>query len=111
MEEEKKSFSTDSLGTMFAVVFGVIGFVGVMIFVASIIGGFVISYMWNSLFVPIFNVNPLTIPQAIAVSMFLSYFIPSDYAKEKAESKAKLIGFVARLGFILLMTWILHFYV
>jgi len=31
MEEEKKPFSTDSLGTMFAVVFGVIGFVGVMI--------------------------------------------------------------------------------
>jgi hypothetical protein len=106
---EKKD--KNEIGTAFAIVFGIIGVVGVMIFFVSIIGGFVVSYMWNTLLVPIFGLKSLTLVQAIAVSLFVNYFMPNDYAKEKSASKTKLLGMFVRLGFIVLMTWILSFYV
>lgn len=97
---------------MFASVVGVVilGFLSLMV-VLTIIGGWVLSVMWNWFIPVIFHGAPyLTVSQAIGVSLVVSAFMRPEKPR-KEEWWIPVAEALLRLALLLLFGFIAHQYV
>lgn len=60
----------------------------VLIVINSILNGFVLTVLWGWFVVPLFSLPPLNIPQAVGISIILSYL-----THQKTDTKDKDDGF------------------
>jgi hypothetical protein len=100
-----------------------ITFMEVLLFFVTFIAGFLvlliltgllISIYWKWFIIPIFNVKPINIPQALGLSLFVSFLTSSDSSITSSTDKT-IFETIAKLVFYYLfyyvVGYILHFFV
>jgi len=87
-----------------------IGLVVLIVFPALVIyDGFILKTIWNWFIPEIFGITPLTIPQAIGLSLVIAYFKPSKSSDKDDDENpivTHLIYPIAQGLFILFLAWI-----
>jgi hypothetical protein len=66
--------------------------VPVLLVMSSIINGFVLTVLWGWFVIPLFSLPPLNIPQAIGISIIVSYL-----THRKTETEDKDEGFWTKI--------------
>lgn len=89
-------------GGLIVVLLAIMLFVGIVTW-----HGYVFSILWEWFAVPLFNLRPLAIPEAIGV--MLVCFMLTHQTPPK-ETGSNLIFSFVRPAFLLVMGWVLHTY-
>ena len=98
-------------------IFGSVVATVVALVLGAIIGGFVLSKLWVWFMVPIFDLNPLRIVEAIGLTFIVGYMtknpVESDKKLEGTFSEELLKAFLQTIviaGMFLLIGWIIHLF-
>lgn len=70
-----------------------------------IVSGYVTSLFWEWFISPIFNLRVITIPEALGIGIFVTYFKGSK-EETKWEPWQDLIKYFVKIGLLLLMGYI-----
>ena len=81
-----------------------------LIVVSSLLNGYVLSVVWGWFFVPVLNLPPISVLQAIGIAMVVSFLTYHDSGKKSSEQEtATLVAMIFVRPFItLFFGWILH---
>ena len=82
-------------------VLGALVLIPLVITISSIINGYVFSTLWGWFIIPIFGLTALSIPQAIGISMIVSFltyqFQPSNKQNTKEDDQKDMITRILHL--------------
>jgi len=87
--------------TAILMVLGALVLIPLVITISSIINGYVFSTLWGWFIIPIFGLTALSIPQAIGISMIVSFltyqFQPSNKQNTKEDDQKDMITRILHL--------------
>ena len=72
--------------------------------------GLLISVYWKWFIIPIFSVKPITIPQSLGLSLFISLFTPNIKSIDQNPMES-LPSFLSQFAFYLVAGYILQFFI
>lgn len=83
--------------------------------ISPIISGFVIMKLWLWFIVPIFEINPLRIVEAIGLMFFVNYLKIKRYEEEDRDRfwekfKANVLYTILMAGFALFTGWLVNLF-
>lgn len=83
----------------------------ILIAAAYVLNGWVASVLWAWFISPTFKVNPITIAQAIGISIVIGALHPSTYQEEKDKPWwTPLVKIIGAPLITLLVGWVVHLF-
>ena len=91
---------------------GVFVLLAAYVVVASIVRGWVLTYLWQWFILPVFDVRDITIVEAIGLSMVVTFLtVQQQQTKDERDGTEKASDLVAAIIYpflVLVIAWIVH---